>query len=97
MSVCWALRAAAGRQALAAAEHVFRWLSHNDDPRGLQAHARRLAMTLGRALELALLIEYAGAGEPAAAEHVAAACRFAAAPLDLLVDINSEDSARLIE
>lgn len=80
--------ARAGQQALAAVEHVFGWLSHNDDPRRLQAHARRVAMTLGRALELALLVE---------AGDVAAACRFAAAPVDLLVDINSEDSARLIE
>jgi hypothetical protein len=52
-------------------------------------------MTLGRALELALLIEHAG--YTAAAGDRAAACRFAAAPVDLLVDINSEDSARLIE
>lgn len=78
----------AGQQALAAVEHVSSWLSHNDDPRRLQAQARRLAMTLGRALELALLVE---------AGDAAAACRFAAAPVDLLVDINSEDSARLIE
>ncbi len=77
-----------GQQALAAVEHVSSWLSHNDDPRRLQAHARRVAMTLGRALELALLVEHG---------DVAAACRFAAAPVDLLVDINSEDSARLIE
>lgn len=77
-----------GQQALAAVEHVMHWLSHNNDPRRLQAHARRVALTLGRALELALLVEHG---------DVAAACRFAAAPLDLLVDINSEDSARLIE
>ncbi len=80
--------ARAGQQALAAVEHVSSWLSHNDDPRRLQANARRLAMTLGRALELALLVEHG---------DVAAAGRFAAAPVDLLVDINSEDSARLIE
>ncbi|MBM0108425.1 acyl-CoA dehydrogenase family protein [Steroidobacter sp. S1-65] len=86
---------AAGRLALAAVEHVGQWLSHNDDPRRLQAHARRLAMTLGRALQLALLIEHAGASNNAA--DTAAVGRFAAAPLDLLVDINSEDSARLIE
>lgn len=86
---------AAGQQALAAVEHVFHWLSHNDDPRRLQAHARRMAMTLGRALELALLIEHAR--ETAAPGDSAAACRFAAAPVDLLVEINSEDSARLIE
>jgi alkylation response protein AidB-like acyl-CoA dehydrogenase len=80
--------AKAGQQALAAVEHVSSWLSHNDDPRRLQAHARRLAMTLGRALELALLVEVG---------DVAAASRFAVAPVDLLVDIKSEDSARLIE
>jgi alkylation response protein AidB-like acyl-CoA dehydrogenase len=80
--------AKAGQQALAAVEHVSSWLSHNDDPRRLQAHARRLAMTLGRALELALLVEVG---------DVAAACRFAVVPVDLLVDIKSEDSARLIE
>jgi alkylation response protein AidB-like acyl-CoA dehydrogenase len=91
--------AAAGRQALAAVEHVSQWLSHNDDPRRLQAHARRLAMTLGRALQLALLIEHAG--ETGAAGDGAAVTRFAVTPVDLLVDmlddINSEDSARLIE
>lgn len=80
--------AKAGQQALAALEHVIGWLSHNNDPRRLQAHARRVAMTLGRALELALLVE---------AGDAAAACRFAAASVDLLVHINSEDSARLIE
>jgi hypothetical protein len=42
-----------------------------------------------------LLVEHAG--ETAAASDSAAACRFAAAPVDLLVDINSDDSARLIE
>ncbi|HEY0683175.1 MAG TPA: acyl-CoA dehydrogenase family protein [Steroidobacter sp.] len=86
---------AAGQLALTAVEHVGQWLSHNDDPRRLQANARRIAMTLGRALELALLVEHAGVSKSVA--DVAAACRFAAAPLDLLVDINSEDSARLIE
>ncbi|HEY0939319.1 MAG TPA: acyl-CoA dehydrogenase family protein [Steroidobacter sp.] len=86
---------AAGRQAVQAIEHVTRWLSQNNDPRRLQANARRVAMTLGRALQLALLIEHAGA--TATTGDMAAACRFAAAPLDLLVDINSEESARLIE
>lgn len=90
--------APAGQQALAAIEHVFTWLSHNDDPRRLQANARRIAMTMGRALELSLLIEHAAtpAGPPNAG-NVAAVRRFAAQPVDLLTDINSEDSARLIE
>lgn len=92
----------AGRQATAAIEHVAQWLSHNKDPLRLQAHARRLAMTMGRALELSLLIEHASACADSATHvivsgHVAAACRFAAAPVDLLVDINSEDSTRLLE
>lgn len=101
---------AASQQALAAIEHVFAWLSNNDDPRRLQANARRIAMTMGRALELSLLIEHAAiqsatmaATMPAAAridhlnEDWAAVRRFAAAPVDLLAEINSEDSARLIE
>ena len=92
--------AAVAASARAAVEHVVQWLSHNDDPRRLQAHARRIAMTLGRALELSLLIEHAGRCDPGSQQrggHVAAACRFAAAPVDLLTDINTEDSARLIE
>lgn len=87
--------AEAGQQALAAVEHVARWLSHNADLGRLQAHARRVAMTLGRALELALLVEHAD--ETANAGDVAAARRFAATPVDMLIDIKSEDSARLIE
>ena len=90
--------AEAGRQARAAIEHVFAWLGNNDDPRRLQAQARRIAMTLGRALELSLLIEHAVTSADASqGTHLAAVRRFAAAPVDLLADINSEDSARLIE
>lgn len=90
---------ATGQKALAAIDHVFAWLSNNDDPRRLQANARRIAMTLGRALELSLLIEHAATSADAASQvtHLAAVRRFAAAPVDLLIDINSEDSARLIE
>jgi acyl-CoA dehydrogenase len=91
--------AAASQLAAAAIEHVFAWLSNNDDPRRLQANARRIAMTLGRALELSLLIEHAAMSADATTQvtHLAAVRRFAAAPVDLLTDINSEDSARLIE
>jgi hypothetical protein len=94
--------AAASQQAFAAIEHVFAWLSNNDDPRRLQANARRIAMTMGRALELSLLIEHAAqvidlAAAASQVAHLAAVRRFAAAPVDLLTDINSEDSARLIE
>jgi acyl-CoA dehydrogenase len=96
--------AAASQQAQATIEHVFAWLSNNDDPRRLQANARRIAMTMGRALELSLLIEHAArvtdwaaAASVTEGDHWAAVRRFAAAPVDLLTDINSEDSARLIE
>jgi acyl-CoA dehydrogenase len=91
--------AAVSQLAAAAIEHVFAWLSNNDDPRRLQANARRIAMTMGRALELSLLIEHAAMSAEATSQvtHLAAARRFAAAPVDLLTDINSEDSARLIE
>jgi acyl-CoA dehydrogenase len=90
-----------GTQALAAIDNVSSWLSSNDDPARLQANARRIAMTLGRALELSLLIEHAILADVATPElqagHRAAVRRFAAAPVDLLTDINSKDSARLIE
>jgi alkylation response protein AidB-like acyl-CoA dehydrogenase len=42
----------------AAVEHAARWLSSVRDRALLQAGARRFAMTLARAVELALLIEY---------------------------------------
>jgi hypothetical protein len=87
---------AAGKQALSAVEHVVQWLKQNDDARRLQSNARRLVMTLGRALELALLVEHAHSQEGAAG-HVAAALRFADDPVDLLTDIELEDSARLLE
>ncbi|MET0533327.1 MAG: acyl-CoA dehydrogenase family protein [Steroidobacter sp.] len=89
--------APASRQALAAIEHVTAWIKNNDDARLLQANARRLAMTMGRALELSLLIEHAATQSATSMDHGAAVARFAAAPVDLLTDINSDDSARLIE
>lgn len=75
-------------------EHVFPWLSQNDESRRLQANARRRALTLGRALELSLPIEHAACCAGTGAD---AATHTAAAPVDLLADINSEDAARLIE
>jgi len=50
-------------------------------PRRRLPNAQRLVMTLGRALELSLLIEHAAPS----------------APLGPITAINSEDSARLIE
>ena len=46
--------AAAGKQAVASAEHAAAWLfeSFAKDPLGVEAGARRFALTLGRSLEL---------------------------------------------
>jgi D-serine deaminase-like pyridoxal phosphate-dependent protein len=57
-----------------------------------------MAMTIGRAWQLALLIEHAQwcIDTHADAAAVAAAARFAATPVDLLVDIPLEDSRELM-
>lgn len=51
--------AACGRRASAAVEHAIAWTQATTDPVLLQAGARRLALTLGRGLELALLVDHA--------------------------------------
>lgn len=80
----------AGEQAVKAAEHAAKWLmgTFAKDPLGVEAGARRFALTLGRSLELALLVR-SGAyameqdrdGKPRAA-----ALRFAAHGVDLIRD-----------
>lgn len=84
-----ALRAA-GNQATKAAEHAASWLMNTfaKDPLGVEAGARRFALTLGRSLELALLVrsgayamEHDRDGKPRAA-----ALRFAAHGVDLIRD-----------
>ena len=90
--------AAVGAKAVAALEHVQRWVREHGDAVQLQSDARRIAMTIGRALELALLVEHAswelscGGGRAT----LAAAVRFATAPVDLLVDIDAQDSRLLV-
>jgi hypothetical protein len=80
-----------------AATHALAWIARS---RGDEAGARRAALTLGRALEVALLCEHAGwalaAGRgPRAA---AAARRLAAHGVDLVVDtIDPADAALLLE
>lgn len=49
--------------AVAALERAAAWLADTGDARDLQSGARRFALTLGRALELALLVEHALAPE----------------------------------
>jgi alkylation response protein AidB-like acyl-CoA dehydrogenase len=81
--------AEAARRARSAVEHAGRWLqSATEDRPVLEAGARRFAMTLGRALELALLVEHAewcldqGKGERA----LAVANRFSRSRIDLIED-----------
>jgi acyl-CoA dehydrogenase len=78
--------------------HAGEWLAQSmADNRRLEAGARRFALTLGRALELAYLTDHAqwclanGRGGRAAA----AARRFAAAGVDQIAEIAAEDSALL--
>ena len=84
--------------ARAAFEHATAWLSANlVDPAGVEAGARRFALTLGRTLELALLTEHAdwcanhGRGKRAAA----AARRLQRAGVDLIAE-QDRDDARLL-
>jgi len=72
--------------ALTAIERAIAWHRSTRDPATRQAGARRFALTLGRALELALLAEHAGAvaAGPDAAAAQEACRRFRAAGLDRL-------------
>src|SRR5262245_31355636 len=78
--------AAAGKQALAAVDHVIQWLEQDGDAVEVQPHARRIALTLGRALELALLVEHAAGEIDAESGRIAAAAavRFATSPVDVM-------------
>lgn len=90
------LRALAGAAAQALS-HVREWLSNNREPVKLQAGARRVTLTLGRAWQLMLLVEHAqwSLAHEQDASAVAAAARFAASGIDALVDISHEDSRSL--
>lgn len=85
--------------ALHALEHATAWLrSHRDAPQVLEAGARRLALTLGRAVEVALLCRHAqqcldaGAGGRAAA----AARRLARNGVDRIRDADETGDAALL-
>jgi acyl-CoA dehydrogenase len=88
----------AGAKAVNAIEHVAQWVRERSDAVQVQSHARRVAMTIGRALELAFLVEHAGWELDAAGSRssLAAAVRFAAAPVDLLVEVDAQDSRLLV-
>jgi hypothetical protein len=90
--------AAAGAKSVAAIEHVVCWVRERGDAVQVQSNARRVAMTIGRALELAFLVEHARWELDATGGRstVAAAVRFAAAPVDLLVEVDAQDSRLLV-
>jgi alkylation response protein AidB-like acyl-CoA dehydrogenase len=90
----------AGRAAIAALDHADAWLQAIGRASGaaLEAGARRLALTAGRALELALLVEQAQwsldhGGDP---RPRAAARRFARSAVDLIADADDADDAALL-
>ncbi len=83
------------RRARAAVEHAGRWLESATENRPvLEAGARRFAMSLGRALELALLADHAQwcLDQDRGARALAAARRFSGSRVDLI-----EDDAALTE
>jgi hypothetical protein len=67
------------------------------DPRAVEANARRIALTLGRTFALALLARHAqwSLDNERDERPLAAARRFSAAGIDLLVDMDAEDARRL--
>jgi alkylation response protein AidB-like acyl-CoA dehydrogenase len=87
-------------QALRAVDHATAWLVRTMEggPQAVEAGARRLALTLGRALQAALLVREATRarkhGDQAKPE--AAARRFARAGIDLVVDEPLDADARTL-
>jgi hypothetical protein len=82
--------AAAARLPVAALERAALWMESDQDPDVLQAGARRLAMTLARALQLALLCEHAQwmLDNERDRRGRAAALRYARLPIDLLHEVD---------
>ncbi|MEO8225670.1 MAG: acyl-CoA dehydrogenase family protein, partial [Gammaproteobacteria bacterium] len=80
--------ARAGADSLAAIDRACAWLARTVDPAARQAGARQFTLTLGRALQLALLAEHAAIvrGAPEAALARQACLRYQRAGVDLLRD-----------
>ena len=89
---------AATRQALGALERVALVLESGQEPEVLQAGARRLAMTLARALQLTLLCEHAQwmIDHGGDRRGYAAAMRFARQPVDLMTEVDPEADRLLL-
>ena len=92
--------AEAARVAQLALEHAESWLSSatKAGQDALEAGARRFAMTLGRTMELALLIKHAQWSQKQEADGraTAAARRFARSRIDLVAAADMEDARLLI-
>jgi alkylation response protein AidB-like acyl-CoA dehydrogenase len=82
----------------AALEHAESWLSNVNNQTELEFGARRFAMTLGRTMELALLVKHAQWSQNNEADDraMAAARRFAKSGIDLLVDHTFDDVRALV-
>ena len=81
---------AAARQAVGALERAALVLESGQDPEILQAGARRLAMTLARALQLTLLCEHAQwmMDHDGDRRGYAAAMRYSRQPIDLMTEVD---------
>jgi alkylation response protein AidB-like acyl-CoA dehydrogenase len=90
--------AAAAHLAVAALERAALWLDSSQDPAVLQAGARRLALTLARALQLALLCEHAQwmLDNERDVRGRAAALRYARLPVDLLHEVDLDLDRELL-
>jgi hypothetical protein len=88
----------AARQALGAIERAALWVEAGRDREILQSGARRLALTLARGLELALLCEHAQwmLDRQRDSSGLAAALRFARLPVDQLQEIDPQLDRQLL-
>lgn len=88
----------ATRIAHSALDHAESWLVQTKDQTVIESGARRFAMTLGRTMELALLIKHAQWSQDHEADGraTAAARRFANSGVDLLVDHTLDDARALV-
>ncbi|NJD32537.1 MAG: acyl-CoA dehydrogenase [Gammaproteobacteria bacterium] len=84
--------AAAGRRATAARERAALWRESDHDRELIQAGARRLALTLARSLQLALLCEHAQWMLDRGGDRrgYAAALRFSRLPTDLMHELDPD-------
>lgn len=84
--------AAAGRQAVGALERAALWLESGKEHDVLEAGARRLALTLARGLQLALLCEHAQwmLDHGGDRRGFAAALRYSRLPVDLIHEVDPE-------